>query len=158
MELEAWAAISGAGAAHAGEDVVFIARGEHFRALRVDGLRVDSPDGDFTVVPAQAAEDPREVGPVDAVVLGVKAWQVGQAAEAMRPLIGPSTFVVPLQNGVEAPSQLAAVLGNEHVFGGFCYIVSFIVGPGHCDSWWHETLYRIRRIGQSSQRTRAPTP
>ncbi len=116
--------------AHAGEDVVFIARGEHLRALRADGLRVDSPDGDFTVFPAQAAEDPREVGPVDAVILGVKAWQVGQAAEAMRPLIGPATFVVPLQNGVEAPSQLAAVLGTEHVFGGFCYIVSFIVGPG----------------------------
>ena len=91
---------------------------------------MDSPDGDFTVFPAQAAEDPREVGPVDAVILGVKAWQVGQAAEAMRPLMGPSTFVVPLLNGVEAPSQLAAVLGKEHVFGGFCYIVSFIVGPG----------------------------
>lgn len=116
--------------AHAGEDVVFIARGEHLRALRGDGLRVDSPDGDFTVCPAQAAEDPQEVGPVDAVILGVKAWQVGQAAEAMRPLIGPETFVVPLQNGVEAPSQLAAVFGSEHVFGGFCYIVSFIVGPG----------------------------
>jgi 2-dehydropantoate 2-reductase len=116
--------------AHAGEDVVFIARGEHLRALRSDGLRVDSPDGDFTVFPAQAAEDPQEVGPVDAVILGVKAWQVGQAAEAMRPLIGPASFVVPLQNGVEAPSQVAAVLGREHVFGGFCYIVSFIVGPG----------------------------
>ncbi len=117
--------------AAAGEDVVFIARGEHLQAICADGLRVDSQDGDFRVLPAQAAEDPQQVGPVDAVILGVKAWQVGQAAEVMRPLIGPSTFVVPLQNGVEASSQLAAVLGPEHVFGGFCYIVSFVVGPGH---------------------------
>ncbi len=81
--------------ARAGEDVFFIARGEHLKALRSKGLRVDSPDGDFTVFPCQAVEDPREVGPVDAVILGVKAWQVGQAAEAMRPLMGPETFVVP---------------------------------------------------------------
>jgi 2-dehydropantoate 2-reductase len=65
------------------------------------------------------------------VLLGVKAWQVEQAAEAMHPLIGPETFVVPLLNGVEASSQLAASLGKEHVFGGLCYIVSFIAGPGH---------------------------
>jgi 2-dehydropantoate 2-reductase len=117
--------------AAAGEDVVFIARGEHLRAINRDGLHVDSPDGDFRVFPAQAAEDPKQIGPVDAVILGVKAWQVSQAAEAMRPLMGPETFVVPLQNGVEASSQLAAVLGQEHVFGGFCYIVSFISGPGH---------------------------
>src|SRR5208283_5741661 len=117
--------------AQAGEDVIFIARGEHLQALRSKGLRVDSPDGDFNVFPCQAVEDPQEVGSVDVVILGVKAWQVGQAAEAMRPLIGPETFVVPLQNGVEAPSELAGVLGMEHVFGGFCYIVSFIEGPGH---------------------------
>lgn len=117
--------------AQAGEDVVFIGRGEHLQALRSKGLRVDSPDGDFKVFPCQAVDDPQEVGPVDSVIMGVKAWQVGQAAEAMRPLIGPETFVVPLQNGVEAPSELAGVLSREHVFGGFCYIVSFIEGPGH---------------------------
>jgi 2-dehydropantoate 2-reductase len=68
---------------------------------------------------------------VDAVVLGVKAWQVAEAAEAIRPIVGPETFVVPLQNGVEAPAQLTAVLGRKHVLGGMCRIIAFLDGPGH---------------------------
>jgi len=117
--------------AQAGEDVVFIARGEHLRALRTHGLRVESLKGDFIVQPAQAAEDPAEVGVVDAVLVGVKAWQVTEAADRLRPLVGPETFVVPLQNGVEAPAELSAVLGSGHVLGGLCSIISFVAGPGH---------------------------
>ena len=119
--------------AQAGEDVVFIARGEQLQALRDRGLRVDSfvSKGDFVVQPVQATDDPEQVGVVDAVLVGVKAWQVTEAARAMRPLFGPETFVVPLQNGVEAPSQLAAVLGGEHVLGGLCRIVGLVVEPGY---------------------------
>lgn len=117
--------------AQAEEEVVFIARGEHLRALCTHGLRVDSVKGDFVVRPVQATDDPAQVGVVDAILVGVKAWQVPEAAEAMRPLVGPATCVVPLQNGVEAPAQLAAVLGDQHVLGGLCGIFSFIAGPGH---------------------------
>jgi 2-dehydropantoate 2-reductase len=117
--------------AQAGEAVVFIARGEQLRALQDRGLRVDSPKGDFTVRPVWATDDPAQVGPVDAVIVGVKAWQVTEAARAMHPLVGPETFVVPLQNGVEAPSQLAAVLGDGHVLGGLCRIISQVVESGH---------------------------
>ncbi len=117
--------------AQAGEDVVFIARGEHLKAMRRHGLRVDSIEGDFVVQPVQATDDPAEVGPVDAVVVAVKAWQVSEAAEAMRPMVGPETFVVPLQNGVESPTQLAEALGSERVLGGVCRVMSFIAEPGH---------------------------
>jgi 2-dehydropantoate 2-reductase len=117
--------------AQSGEDVVFIARGDNLRALSNKGLTVDTPDGKSWVLPVRATEDPQAVGPVDAVVVGVKAWQVPQVAEALRPLMGPETFVVPFQNGVEAPSHLAAALGPEHAFGGLCYIVSYLVEPGH---------------------------
>jgi 2-dehydropantoate 2-reductase len=68
---------------------------------------------------------------VDVVLVGVKTRQTLEAAQAIRPLIGPDTFVVPLQNGVEAPAQLAKVLGPEHVIGGLCGLISFIAGPGH---------------------------
>jgi 2-dehydropantoate 2-reductase len=74
---------------------------------------VESIKGDFTLHPVQASDDPARVGKVEVVLLGVKAWQVPEAALAMRPLIGEDTFVVPLQNGVDAPSQLAAVLGKR---------------------------------------------
>ena len=96
--------------AQAGEDVVFLARGAHLRAIQEQGLQVESVDGDFAIRPAQATDDPAGIGPVDLVLLAVKGWQVPQAIETMRPLVGPETFVVPLLNGVEAPEQLAGSL------------------------------------------------
>jgi 2-dehydropantoate 2-reductase len=126
----------GARLARAGEDVIFIARGDHFRAIREHGLRVDSVDGDFVVAPGLVTDDPSAAGTVDVVFVGVKTWQVPDAAQAIRPLLGPQTFVVPLQNGVEASDQLAAVLGRERVVGGLAKVLSFIAGPG-----------RIRHLG-----------
>ncbi len=128
----------GAQLARAGEEVIFIARGEHLQAIRTHGLHVETPQGEIVIQPAQAGDDPAQVGVVDAVIVGVKTWQVADAARAMQPLIGPDTFVVPLQNGVEAPSQLAAALGARHVLGGLCGTISWVVGPG-----------RIRSIGQA---------
>jgi 2-dehydropantoate 2-reductase len=117
--------------AQAGEDVTFIARGEHLRAIKATGLKVDSSSGDFVVYPAQATDDVSEVGETDLVILGVKAWQVPEAARAIKPLVGPKTTVVPLQNGVDAVPQLVVELGSENVIGGLCRIVSFVVAPGH---------------------------
>lgn len=133
-------AIFGAGAvggyfggrlAQAGEDVTFIARGETLAAIQRDGLRVSSIAGDFVVQPARATDDPSSVGPVDAILLGVKAWQVTEAAKAIRPMVGAQTAIVPLQNGVEAPERLAEVLGAEHVLGGLCRILGRVEAPGH---------------------------
>ena len=117
--------------AHAGEDVTFIARGEHLRAIRANGLKVESQSGDFVVYPAKGTDDVNDVGEVDLVVIGVKAWQVPEAARAVKPLVGPGTTVLPLQNGVDAVSQLVDELGPEKVIGGLCRIVSFVVAPGH---------------------------
>jgi 2-dehydropantoate 2-reductase len=80
-----------------------------------------------------------QVGPVDVIFVGVKAWQVEEAARNMLSMVGPQTLVVPLQNGVEAPSQLTAVLGAEHVLGGHCGTISWTVAPG-----------RIRNIGAAN--------
>jgi len=66
--------------ARAGEDVTFIARGEHLRAIKANGLKVDSPEGDFLINPAKATDDVDELGETDLVILGVKAWQVPEAA------------------------------------------------------------------------------
>jgi 2-dehydropantoate 2-reductase len=116
--------------AEAGQEVHFIARGQHLAAIREQGLRVSSIDGDFLIERPHATDDPSSPGPVDLVLLGVKAWQVPQAAQAMRPLVGGHTLIVPLQNGVEAPEQLAAALGASHVLGGLCRLLVYLVGPG----------------------------
>ncbi|HEU5237299.1 MAG TPA: 2-dehydropantoate 2-reductase [Pyrinomonadaceae bacterium] len=117
--------------AHAGEDVTFIARGQHLRAIQQTGLRIDSLEGDFVVFPAKGTNDVYQVGPVDLVIVGVKAWQVPEAAREMKPIVGTKTTVLPLQNGVDAVAQLVEVLGAEQVVGGLCKIVSFVVAPGH---------------------------
>lgn len=121
----------GARLAQAGEDVTFIARGEHLRAIRAGGLRLETPGEEVLIHPAQATDDPAQVGTVDAVLVGVKTWQLGAAAEAMLPMIGPQTFVVPLQNGVEAAARLSEVLGPERVLEGLCGTISRVAGPGH---------------------------
>jgi 2-dehydropantoate 2-reductase len=118
--------------AQAGEDVVFIARGEHLRAITSEGLRVDSINGDFRIDPAKATDDPATVGEVDYILVAVKSWQLPDAIESMRPMVGEKTSIVPLQNGVEAPDQLIRVFGTEQrVLGGLCSVISMLSGPGH---------------------------
>ena len=117
--------------AHAGEDVTFVARGEHLRAIKANGLKVDSPNGNFAIYPAKTTDEVSQIGEVDLVILGVKAWQVPDAARAIKPLVSANTTVLPLQNGVEAVPQLIAELGVEKVIGGLCRIVSYVVEPGH---------------------------
>lgn len=116
--------------AHAGYDVVFIARGEHLAAIQAHGLRVESVHGDFVVRPASATDDPATVGPVDYVIFAAKTHHFDQALEAMRPLIGPDTAVLPLQNGIDAAERVAAALGRRHVLGGLCQVGSYIAAPG----------------------------
>jgi 2-dehydropantoate 2-reductase len=124
----------GAQLARAGEEVTFLARGPHLQAIKRDGLRIETPDGEMVIQPAQATDDPSAVGKVDVVILGVKAWQVTDAAKAMRPVIGENTFVVTLQNGVDAPGELSAVLGAEHAAGGTCAVIAWLTGPGRIRS------------------------
>ncbi len=124
----------GAQLALSGEQVIFVARGEHLKALRANGLRLETPKGDTVIRPVEATDDPAAVTSADVVLVGVKAWQVPDAAQALRPLVGRGTFVVPLQNGVEAASQLSTVLGADHVVGGLCGTLSWVAGPGHIRS------------------------
>jgi 2-dehydropantoate 2-reductase len=117
--------------AHGGLDVVFVVRGATLEALRTRGLRVDSIDDDFVVERPNATDDPATVGKVDAVFVTVKAWQIEEAAEQIKPMIGDETMVIPLENGIDAVDRLAAILGRKQVVGGLCGIVSFIAAPGH---------------------------
>lgn len=121
----------GARLAQSGEEVIFVARGSHLDAIQKHGLRVDSILGDFVVSPAHATGDPAKIGTVDLVILGVKAWQVAESLKELRPLIGPTTTILPIQNGVEAPNQIVKEFGLENAIGGLAKIISFKIGPGH---------------------------
>ena len=117
--------------AGAGHDVTFLARGAHLEAIREHGLVVTSVAGDFTVESARVTDDVASIGEVDAVLLAVKTWQLAPMLESLPALVGPDTAVVTTQNGVEAPAQVATVVGREAVLPGIAKIFAFIDAPGH---------------------------
>ncbi len=120
----------GALLAKAGQDVTFIARGPHLRAIREAGLQVKSVHGDFLIPRARATDDPATVGPVDLVVVATKTYHTDEAAKAIKPLVGRDTTVVSLQNGVDAAERIGAVIGAEHVLGGATWLSASIEAPG----------------------------
>jgi 2-dehydropantoate 2-reductase len=119
----------GARLAHTGQQVTFVARGAHLKAIRERGLLIWSSLGDFQVQ-APAESDTTRIGPVDAVLFTVKTYDLENAAALLPPLIGPETVVLTLQNGVDAPEQIARVVGREHVLGGATYIGTALIAPG----------------------------
>jgi len=120
----------GAALAKAGADVTFIARGAHLAAMKSQGLKVGGPRGDTHLVPTQATDDPARVGPVDIVLFCVKLWDVESAGARIKPLIGPGTAVIPLQNGIDAHERLIPILGESAVMCGVAQISASITAPG----------------------------
>ncbi len=116
--------------AQAGHDVTFVARGAHLAAIQLRGLKVLSPEGDFEVSPARVTDDPSVIDPVDVAILAVKTWQVEDVAALLPRLLGPGGAVLTLQNGVEAPDQVASACGRDRVLAGVCRIMSFVAEPG----------------------------
>ena len=120
----------GARLAAAGHDVAFVARGAHRDALRREGLRIESAIGNLHLKDINVTDDPKQVGPVDLVLFAVKLWDTETAGEQTRPLVGPRTRVITLQNGVDSVERLAPILGDEHAIGGATYVVTNIAQPG----------------------------
>jgi 2-dehydropantoate 2-reductase len=139
----------GARLAAAGHDVAFIARGAHRDAMRREGLRIESTLGDLHLKDLIVTDDASEVGPVDVVLFAVKLWDTETAGEHTRPLLGPNTRVITLQNGVDSVERLAPILGNEASIGGATYVVTTIARPGLIR---HTGTYAKIRCGRLDRR------
>ena len=120
----------GAKLAQAGNDVTFLARGKHLKAIEENGLIVKSIQGDFKVENVQATDNIQSITPPALVIVAVKAWQIKELRDKLKEIIIPETMILPLQNGVLAAEELSEVLGKELVLGGLCRILSKIEGPG----------------------------
>lgn len=116
--------------AQAGNSVTFIARGEHQKAMKENGLLIKSIKGDFLVSSVAVTDNIEEIDSPDLVILGVKAWQVKDIARQLKSVIKPHTTVLPLQNGVMAHEELLEVLKPQQVIAGLCRIFSKIEAPG----------------------------
>jgi len=131
--------------AAAGHDVAFIARRAHLDALRKDGLKIESVHGDLHLKNVNATDDPKQVGPVDVVLFAVKLWDTEHAAELSRPLVGPDTRIITLQNGVDSYERVAPILGADKTVAGTAYIATVLGGPGVVR---HTSKFAIMRCGR----------
>jgi 2-dehydropantoate 2-reductase len=115
---------------HAGLDVALIARGAHLQAIREQGLQIQGPDESFTIYPAQATNDPTEIGPVDLIFLCVKSYSLAEVVESMHPLIGPDTAIIPVLNGISHIEQISDHVGAGHLVGGMAMLTAHRIAPG----------------------------
>lgn len=126
----------GACLARAGHDVGLLVTARHVEPVQEHGLRVTEDGGEFTARPSVVTTDARQIGPVDAVVVTVKTYQLDAVASEIAPLLGADTLVLTLQNGVTAAPRLRARLGDGVVVPGLAVIVAYLLEPG-----------RVRRLG-----------
>jgi 2-dehydropantoate 2-reductase len=114
----------------AGNEVTFVARGEHLKAIQQNGLIVKSIHGDFRVDSVKATDRIKSVGPVDLAIIAVKAWQVNEIAQELPDILNHDSVVMPLENGILAADEIKEQLREDLVIGGLCRIISKIESPG----------------------------
>ena len=142
----------GARMAAAGHDVFFIARGGNLEAIKKNGLKIESVHGDMHLPKPNVTDDPKTVGPVDIVLFAVKLWDTEKAAEQTRPMVGPGTRVITLQNGVDSVERVAPILGKEQTIGGVTYIATTIAAPGVIK---HSSAFAKMRFGRADKKADA---
>jgi 2-dehydropantoate 2-reductase len=135
----------GARFAAAGHDVHFIARGSHLKAIRANGLKIESTLGDLHLPKPNVTDDPSSVGPVDVVLFAVKLWDTETAGRAALPLVGPQTCLITTQNGLDSVERLSPIVGAEHVAMGVTQIAVVIGGPGVIS---HTSQFARVRLGR----------
>ena len=142
----------GARMAAAGHDVFFIARGAQREAIEKNGLKVESVHGDLHLPKPNVTDNPAKVGPVDIVLFAVKLWDTETAAAQARPLIGPNSRLITLQNGVDSVERIAPILGADQTVGGIAAIATVIDKPGVIK---HTSSFAMMRFGRADKRADA---
>ena len=120
----------GAMLSQAGHEVALLARGAHLEAIRTGGLVVERA-GERRVLKLAASNNAADLGTAAVVLFAVKLWSTEEAVAAARPLVGPDSMVVVLQNGVDGIERLSPILGRDRIVGGVAQISAVIEKPGH---------------------------
>lgn len=136
--------------ARTGQDVTFVARGTHLQAIRKKGLIVKSVHGDFTLFPARATDNPSEAGIADVIIFATKTYQTDEAAPLIKPMVGPNTVVVSLQNGIDSADRIGAVVGMEHMLAGTTWCSVALEAPGVISQY---SQFRRIALGELNGRT-----
>jgi 2-dehydropantoate 2-reductase len=118
----------GAKLARAGHEVHLLLRSD-YEAVRRNGLRILSPEGDFNARP-RCGREPREIGPAELVLIALKTTANGAFRELLPPLVGAKTAVLTLQNGLGNEEALAEIVPAEQILGGLCFVCLNRLEPG----------------------------
>ena len=118
----------GARLSRAGHEVHFLLRSD-FAVVQAAGVCVRSEAGDFHVRPIAAAE-PEQIGPCEAVLIGLKTTANHEFPRLLTPLVGPHTAVITLQNGLGNVETLAQLFPPPQIFGGLCFVCLNRIAPG----------------------------
>lgn len=144
----------GAKLAASGHEVIFIARGAHLEAIKSNGLKLISDEGDIHINPAMAYQNTTDIGPVDLILFCVKLYDTVEAAQACLPMMDDGTFILTLQNGVESVDMISDVVGQDRTVGGSIYVSASIREPGVIQhSGGHNTIRFAEVDNQPSART-----
>lgn len=113
----------------AGQSVHYLLRSD-FDAVKSNGIRIEAPDGPFHLPFVQAHRKASQVGECDLVIIALKATANDQFEELVGPMVGESTKILTLQNGLGNDSKLANLFGEEKVLGGLCFVCLNRTQPG----------------------------
>ncbi len=128
--------------AEAGHDVRFLFRRD-YHAVTANGLRVESPEGNFTLEHPHVYRRSEEIGTVDWVVCALKATSMADARALVQPCIAPKTRILVLMNGLGLEDDFAAWFGGKHIFGGLAFTCINRGKPGYI----HHLGYGTVNIG-----------
>jgi 2-dehydropantoate 2-reductase len=116
--------------ARQGCDVTFVARGDHYRAIAQDGLKVKSVTGDFTIHPAKVISSLAEIEAPDLVLVTVKTYDTEEISKQLSQVVNKATIVMSLQNGVDNDEHIKKYVKNATVVPGCVYIIAERAAPG----------------------------
>lgn len=111
-------------------EIIFIARGEHLKAIQRNGLQLFTREGDYVAWPNIATDNPSIAGLFDLVFFCVKSYSLESSARSLKSNINKNTVVIPLQNGVDSAERLRAELPEVNIVAGSVYIITHIEKPG----------------------------
>ena len=116
--------------ARSGKDVTFVARGEHYQAMKEEGLKIKSVMGDFEVRPARVIHRISDITNPDLIIFSVKTYDTDQTAKELKSVVNKDTVVISFQNGVENDREIRNHIPHGKVYPGVAYLVSTRTKPG----------------------------
>lgn len=117
---------------HAGCQVHFLLHSD-YEHIAQQGLKVDSPAGDFSISPQalNAHQNTTTMPEADIILVALKTTQNHILPQLLKPILKPNSVVILLQNGIGGEQLLAQKIDHDLIGGGLCFICSNKIGPGH---------------------------